>query len=1549
MPDLRLSTSPRSDASRTSRGAVTDTRSAMHERHPTSSPARSDMTARPYVLPTQVSPAHVKLLPGRRLKAGGVRETALAASSPAREPPGTSPETRPEPPIEEPLTAQAALTARSRHEGRLETPGQAMDSRLQVVEDALLDLNQDLLAATLQIRHLEEEAQAMSSRSRDSEQGIVAKGDDPERLCALEAARSSCELQLHELLQLCLALDRRASGLEEDLSCVVEEVESRLRRMAAELLDTARLRQAEDPVARLHAPDASLLQLALRGWAATKRAARSAAPLEHQVQATSGSAGDHAEVAELRLSVEILRKDLLHLRVNRDSDAQALQEMQQRATKGEAEAKSVLQSITDLQQALQEVQQHTQKGEVEAKGILQSMTDLQQEAWQEMQQHLTKGKAEAKDVCQHVTDLHQEVQQHTQKGEAEAKGVLQSVTDLQEALREIQRLTTKGEEEAKEVRQNVADLNQEVQQHTQKGEAEAKRILQSVTDLQEALQEMQRHMTKGDGEEKEVRQNVADLHQALQEVQQQTKQSKADTLGLRERIQDLQQEVQQHTQKGEAEAKGVLRSVTDLQEALREMQRQTTKFETEAKDVRQNVTDLYQALQEVQQQTKQCKAGTLGLRERIEDLQQEVQQNTQKGEAEAKGILQSVTGLQEAWQEMQQHVAKGKSETKDVRQNVTDMHQALREVQQQTCQSSADVMDVRKATDDLQQAMQEALQQTKKSEADAKDICQSIKDLQQEVRERTSRSEVDTQNVRKSFADVQQALQEVQQQTCQSGADVMDVRKATDDLQQALQEAVKQTKKSDADAKDICQSIKDLQQEVHEMIGRSEADTQRMCESLADVQQALQEVRQQTCQSGADVMDVRKATDDLQQALQEAVKQTKKSDADAKDICQSIEDLQQEVHERIGRSEADTQRMCESLADVQQALQEVRQQTCQSGADVMDVRKATDDLQQALQEAVKQTKKSDADAKDICQSIKDLEQALQEVRTLAKLQAVEEVAEVQDGWQVTEADSKSGLTQEEVEALQATVASQQQALEDVQLHVLRDGLEELAQVVAAVRHAFGDSEAEVADLSRAREVMEVRITELEKVLAGPRAGVAEEPEASQLLRAAAVPSMSSPARVEGPTGPAPASPRAEELAELKAELKVLTFEARQNRHQGIRSHAELGQALVSIQENRSQNGRACEELQAELQGVAQRCAEVWAEAQQNKDHLAEELAVARYDAGLRKTNEALMLHFPEAAWPAAGFEEAIRLKLLTLTTSPVKVRLQQRQPGLVVEVQGPESALQELQGQAPELELDGLRCLAWRSRPTQSSEEILDEHCGSLLQSFQRELSEERRQRCQELAQLHRALQQQHSQGCLAEELSATAVGEAQASEARLAWAAEEWCSGLSELREALQDADAPSHSREETMVELRAMISLETGEARRQINEMAMQARQHAEMVIDRGGSNLAAEIETVRCQLIETVEDRIELRRQLTDLCHAEPCGLATLRTRVDDTEVQLRGVRLQGQEMAAEVQRLGQLQAHAEQNCQRGIGQLQQAVESLRGEALSRGQRPAAVAGT
>ncbi|CAJ1421700.1 unnamed protein product [Effrenium voratum] len=66
MPDLRLSTSPRSDASRTSRGAVTDTRSAMHERHPTSSPARSDMTARPYVLPTQVSPAHVKLLPGSR-------------------------------------------------------------------------------------------------------------------------------------------------------------------------------------------------------------------------------------------------------------------------------------------------------------------------------------------------------------------------------------------------------------------------------------------------------------------------------------------------------------------------------------------------------------------------------------------------------------------------------------------------------------------------------------------------------------------------------------------------------------------------------------------------------------------------------------------------------------------------------------------------------------------------------------------------------------------------------------------------------------------------------------------------------------------------------------------------------------------------------------------------------------------------------------------------------------------------------------------------------------------------------------------------------------------------------------------------------------------------------------------------------------------------------------------------------------------------------------------------------------------------------------------
>jgi len=155
----------------------------------------------------------------------------------------------------------------------------------------------------------------------------------------------------------------------------------------------------------------------------------------------------------------------------------------------------------------------------------------------------------------------------------------------------------------------------------------------------------------------------------------------------------------------------------------------------------------------------------------------------------------------------------------------------------------------------------------------------------------------------------------------------------------------------------------------------------------------------------------------------------------------------------------------------------------------------------------------------------------------------------------------------------------------------------------------------------------------------------------------------------------------------------------------------------------------------------------------------------------------------------------------------------------------------------------------------------------------------------------------------------------------------------------------------EASLVALRGTLSLELGEVKRMLSEeMASQARDFSEQLAQ-GRTSTVVEIETVRGQLIETVEDSIELRRQLLELCRShmqpraegEPITASSflvseaqqhLPTEGAEwaAEAQLQTLWSRCEGLAEEVRRVADRQTAAEQSASRGLTTMQQAVEGL-----------------
>jgi len=336
------------------------------------------------------------------------------------------------------------------------------------------------------------------------------------------------------------------------------------------------------------------------------------------------------------------------------------------------------------------------------------------------------------------------------------------------------------------------------------------------------------------------------------------------------------------------------------------------------------------------------------------------------------------------------------------------------------------------------------------------------------------------------------------------------------------------------------------------------------------------------------------------------------------------------------------------------------------------------------------------------------------------------------------------------------------------------------------------------------------------------------------------------------------------LEEVKAELKVVTFEARQNRQQGIKSHAELCQALSSIEETRCYSS----ELQKEF---SDRFAECYAEVKSSKKG-AEDV----------KNAEALILYFPEVTWPPADtFEDTLRSTLHLDQTS--QMRLQPRDPGVIVEVPGSPARVQELHREwadrAGEGMVDELKvCLAWRVSTNDGDVSTTAPDLFRMLQTLRYEVAEERK----DFAEVNdRLLAEQHEQGHLLNELQQRQ----EATVENLNNVAEEWSCGLGQLRVALsQDAESSQRQEERPGLDCSVQESLETATIplrwREDLRSEVLEAKQHLSEVASEEASaqfnqimevsrNNEAELDLVRRQLKEMVQDRVELRRQLLELC--------------------------------------------------------------------------------
>ncbi|CAK8986718.1 unnamed protein product, partial [Durusdinium trenchii] len=1014
------------------------------------------------------SPGHLKLPRKMGRVDFSVREAAFAVGmSPAREPPGMHPMPENEQELrmvqaERSERVDPSASRRARDEARFSLEAKvaaSVEARLQVVEEAVLELNQDLMAAASQLRQIQAEP----------------RGFELEK-----------------------ALDQRVMDLEEDLTLVVTEVELRLRHLsghlnqdvATDVFDWPRRRRAiEGAYGGVHVVGTQ--ENRIGSWCSRVGAQSHRGEVEPPIEVKKTSIIPSQELEEIR---EWMRNFEVELK-KRCFGTEALQQVRTEVTH---------QLETEV---LADVRQRLSFLGNEVEETKRGIEDLQ--ALKEVQQKASRTDEDAKDMAKNTRELHQVI-----------TGLRRQVLSEFDALKD----TKRG---AEEIQQELADVGH----RTSSFDNELKETRKDVEDMQKALREVTEKTARTDEDARNIVKSTRELHQVITEVRQRLSCIDTELKDAKKGSENMQQALKElRESKNTADIKSVVSA--DLQQELADIGHRTSSFDNELKETRKDVEDMQKALREVTEKTARTDEDAKNIVKSTRELHQvitEVRQRLSCFDTELKDAKRGSENMQQALKELRES-----KNTADIKSVVSaDLQQELADVGHRASSFDNELKETRKDVEDMQKALREVKQKTARTDEDARNIMKSTRELHQvitELRERLNCFDADMKDAREGSQHLGQVVAGVQQQTDGFLFELTGMKKSKEEMQEVFREAQGHAQRDLQVLKGSFETLQQALEDVSEMVTQREAETKSRERVTEELHQVVAEVQQQMGGLQSELTNMRKGTEDMQEVFRKAQEDAQRDLGVLRVSCEALQQALEDVSEKITQQEAETKSKDRGTESLHQVVAEVQQQVGSLQSELPNMRKGAEEMQEVFRKAQEDAERDLGVLRVSCEA---LQQALEDVS--------EKVAQKEEA-----ESSERGM-----EALHQVVSCFQSELTS-----MRNGTEDM-------QAKLGASEGDLRELWNAcQQCQEVstasqqEIQALKEKLVELQAGHGER-TLPQLME------------------------REEELlqshSELQAEVKVLTLEARQSRHQGIKSQAELGQALASIEENRTSNARSFED------------------------------------------------------------------------------------------------------------------------------------------------------------------------------------------------------------------------------------------------------------------------------------------------------------------------------------------------------------------------------------
>ncbi|CAK8986709.1 unnamed protein product, partial [Durusdinium trenchii] len=880
------------------------------------------------------SPGHLKLPRKMGRVDFSVREAAFAVGmSPAREPPGMHPMPENEQELrmvqaERSERVDPSASRRARDEARFSLEAKvaaSVEARLQVVEEAVLELNQDLMAAASQLRQIQAEP----------------RGFELEK-----------------------ALDQRVMDLEEDLTLVVTEVELRLRHLsghlnqdvATDVFDWPRRRRAiEGAYGGVHVVGTQ--ENRIGSWCSRVGAQSHRGEVEPPIEVKKTSIIPSQELEEIRewmrnFEVELKKRcfgtealQQVRTEVTHQLETEVLADVRQRLSFLGNEVEETKRGIEDLQ-ALKEVQQKASRTDEDAKDMAKNTRELHQVITGLRRQVLSEFDA-LKDTKRGAEEIQQEladVGHRTSSFDNELKETRKDVEDMQKALREVTEKTARTDEDARNIVKSTRELHQvitEVRQRLSCIDTELKDAKKGSENMQQALKELRESKNTAD-----IKSVVsADLQQELADIGHRTSSFDNELKETRKDVEDMQKalrEVTEKTARTDEDAKNIVKSTRELHQVITEVRQRLSCFDTELKDAKRGSENMQQALKELRESKN-----TADIKSVVSaDLQQEladVGHRASSFDNELKETRKDVEDMQKALREVKQKTARTDEDARNIMKSTRELHQVITEVQQRLSCFDTELMDAKRGSEDMKQALREVEEQTARTDEDAKNIVKSTRELHQvitELRERLNCFDADMKDAREGSQHLGQVVAGVQQQTDGFLFELTGMKKSKEEMQEVFREAQGHAQRDLQVLKGSFETLQQALEDVSEMVTQREAETKSRERVTEELHQVVAEVQQQMGGLQSELTNMRKGTEDMQEVFRKAQEDAERDLGVLRVSCEALQQALEDVSEKVAQKEEaeSSERGMEALHQVVSCFQ----------SELTSMRNGTEDMQAKL-------------------------------------------------------------------------------------------------------------------------------------------------------------------------------------------------------------------------------------------------------------------------------------------------------------------------------------------------------------------------------------------------------------------------------------------------------------------------------------------------------------------------------------------------------------------------------------------------------------------------